>query len=137
MIVDASILAKTFLEEADSDDVRALFLLLRARGEALLSPELVKYELGSVALRISRKGKTPPFDEAIGLVDTLALDSSLLKGSLDVASSTGLSFYDGCYIALAENENCLLWTADGKLLKKRPEDTVSTEDLVSSVEYRE
>ncbi len=137
MIVDASILAKTFLEEADSDDVRALFLLLRARGESLLSPELVKYELGSVALRISRKGKIPPFNEAIGLVDTLALDSSLLKGSLDVASSTGLSFYDGCYIALAENENCLLWTADGKLLKKRPDDTVTTEDLVSSVEYGE
>jgi len=130
LIVDASILAKTFLEEADSDDVRALFLLLRARGEALLSPELVKYELGSVALRTRQKGETAPFNEAISLVDTVAFDSSLLRSSLDVASSTGLSFYDGCYIALAENENCLLWTADGKLLKKRPDRTASTEDLL-------
>ncbi len=130
MIVDASILAKTFLEEADSDDVRALFLLLRARGEALLSPELVKYELGSVALRTRQKGETPPFNEAIGLVDTVAFDSSLLRSSLDVASSTGLSFYDGCYIALAEKENGLLWTADKRLLKKRPDRTASTEDLL-------
>jgi len=130
LIVDASILAKTFLEEADSDDVRALFLLLRARGEALLSPELVKYELGSVALRTRQKGKTPPFNEAIGLVDTVAFDSSLLRSSLDVTSSTGLSFYDGCYIALAEKENGLLWTADKKLLKKRPDRTASTEDLL-------
>lgn len=131
MIVDASILVKTFVEEADSDDVRALFLLLRARGEVLLSPELVKYELGSVALGISRKGKTPPFNEAIGLVDTVAFDSSLLGSSLDVASSTGLSFYDGCYIALAERENGLLWTADKKLLKKSPDRTASTDDLLS------
>lgn len=130
MIVDASILAKTFLEEADSDDVRALFLLLRARGEALLSPELVKYELGSVALRTRQKGETPPFNEAIGLVDTVAFDSSLLRSSLDVASSTGLSFYDGCYVALAEKENGLLWTADKRLLKKRPDRTASTEDLL-------
>ena len=130
MIVDASVLAKTFVEEEDSDDVRALILLLTAR-EKLLSPELVKYELGSVALRVSKK-RAPPFTEAIGLVDSITFDSSLLARSGEVARSHRLSFYDGCYLALAEREGSLLWTADGALLEKAPESTVSTGTLLEA-----
>jgi predicted nucleic acid-binding protein len=131
VIVDASVLAKTFVEEEDSDDVRALILLLVARREALLSPELVKYELGSVALKVSKE-RTPPFTEAIGLVDSVTLDSTLLTRSVEVARSNGLSFYDGCYLALAEREDGLLWTADGALLEKAPKSTVSTEALLEA-----
>ncbi|MCJ2557090.1 MAG: type II toxin-antitoxin system VapC family toxin [Candidatus Thermoplasmatota archaeon] len=131
MIVDASVLAKTFVEEEDSDDVRALILLLTAR-EKLLSPELVKYELGSVALKVSRGGRTPPFAEAIGLVDEVPFDPILLTRSIEVARSNGLSFYDGCYLALAEMEDCLLWTADGALLEKAPKSTVSTGTLLEA-----
>ncbi|MFQ6107768.1 MAG: type II toxin-antitoxin system VapC family toxin [Thermoplasmata archaeon] len=135
MIVDASVLAKTFVEEQDSNDVRALILLLTAR-EKLLSPELVKYELGSVALKVSRK-RTPPFTEAIGLVDIVTVDPSLLARSIEVARSKGLSFYDGCYLALAEREDCLLWTADGALLEKSPRRTVSTGTLLEEPAKRE
>lgn len=130
MILDASVLAKTFVEEGDSDDVRALILLLTAR-EKLLSPELVKYELGSVALKVSRK-RTPPFAEAVGLVDEVPFDADLLARSIEVARSNGLSFYDACYLALAEMEDCLLWTADGTLLGKAPKSTVSTGTLLEA-----
>lgn len=129
MIVDASVLAKTFVEEEDSDDVRALILLLTAR-EKLLSPELVKYELGSVAVKVSRGGRTPPFTEAVGLVDEVRFDPILLTRSIEVARSNGLSFHDACYLALAEREGSLLWTADGVLLGKAPKSTVSTGGLL-------
>jgi len=131
VILDASVLAKTFVEEEDSDDVRALILLLTARVR-LLSPELVKYELGSVALKVSRGGRTPPFTEAVGLVDEVPFDPILLTRSIEVARSNGLSFYDGCYLALAEREDCLLWTADGVLLEKAPKSTVSTGALLEA-----
>ncbi len=131
MILDASVLAKTFVEEEDSDDVRAFILLLTAR-EKLLSPELVKYELGSVALKVSRGGRTPPFTEAVGLVDDVPFDPILLTRSIEVAKSNGLSFYDACYLALAEMEGSLLWTADGALLERSPKSTVSTGALLEA-----
>lgn len=130
MIVDASILAKTFVEEADSEDVRSLFLALSERGDTLLSPELVKYELGSVCLRLARKGERPPFTNAVDLVDVVTFDSDLLDDSLRVSVSTRVTFYDGCYVALARKMRCLLWTADLELLKRCPDDAVSTGDLL-------
>ncbi|MCK4367988.1 MAG: type II toxin-antitoxin system VapC family toxin, partial [Thermoplasmata archaeon] len=94
-------------------------------------------ELGSVALKVSRGGRTPPFTEAIGLVDDVPFDPILLTRSIEVARSNGLSFYDGCYLALAEREDCLLWTADGVLLERSPKSTVSTGALLEAFAKKE
>jgi predicted nucleic acid-binding protein len=92
-----------------------------AREVDAVVPELVFAECGHALLRYVRG---LAFDarialEKLELVTAMRLEirplAPLVGPALALAVDHGLSLYDGCYLALAEAEQVVLVTADGRL----------------------
>ncbi len=116
LVVDASVAAKWVLKEPDSEPARRV-----AREAELLAPDLLWAELGNVLWRRQRLGELSPLD-ARGMlltlravpVQTYAL-FPLLPLALEIAVTIGHSIYDCVYLALADQEDCRVVTADRRL----------------------
>jgi len=120
-VVDASVVAKWFLSERDSEAA----LSLRDRyvgGEVrLVAPDLMIYEVAN-ALRYHPAIGSDRLADHIG--DVFALDIGLdlasetaLTAAIRTAYRKGLSLSDASYIALAERIDGLVYTADETLLR--------------------
>lgn len=119
-IVDASVAAKWFFPEEGTDRARQLL----QRGGDLIAPELILVEVGSVAWKRVLKGETST-DHARSvlralpqIVSLLVPISSLHERALDLALALEHPIYDCCYLALAEERELPLVTADRRLLEK-------------------
>jgi len=122
VVIDASIVAKWFLEEISSDKA----LLLRdyyIGGEIeLASPCIMPYEVLN-ALRYSGLYEK---DALVGVVRSLEGYGIELRGLTrafgqrvaEVAMELDISVYDASYVALAENTTACLVTADEELVAK-------------------
>ena len=116
LVVDASVAAKWVLKEANSDAARRI--VDRAQ---LLAPDLLWAELGSLLWRRHRLGELSASD-ARGMLRTLrgvpvrsyAL-FPLLPLALEIALTIGHSVYDCVYLALANQEDCRVVSADRRL----------------------
>lgn len=113
-VVDASVVLQWFRDEPGSDEARAL-----AR-EELLAPPLLYLEVVNVA------GRKWRWDEGalIELVDLLdrsgvILDEATLSGVVRW-TARGLTAYDAAYVALAEERECRLVTADAGIVELVP-----------------
>ena len=120
-VVDASVVAKWFLSERDSEAA----LSLRDRhvgGEVrLVAPDLMIYEVAN-ALRYHPAIGSDRLADHIG--DVFALDIGLdpasetaLTAAIRTAYRKGLSLTDASYIALADRINGVVYTADETLLR--------------------
>ncbi len=120
LVVDASVVAKLFFIEDQSDLAEAA---LRGAGR-LIAPELLFLEMASVAAKQVRRGVTSAARAAeavasVGeLLDEAAPLSSLAPRAFDLARAHGFSAYDATYLALAEARGLRVITADGKLVRK-------------------
>lgn len=119
-VLDASVLALTFLEQEGS---RAFTGWLRERfdeGDELLAPPLLSYELGNVIGReLDVEDPTEwreVHDDALRLVTLVDPPTSAV---FDVAGE--LTYYDGTYLALARQEDGKVVTGDDAL-ERRAED---------------
>ena len=120
--VDSNVLLKLVLAEDDSLAVRDLWRDLEASGMQLVAPALLFYEVASV-LRNKAHRKLLTDDEAdVGLAYlmslslTVAYSPELHEKALRLARRFGRpDAYDAHYLALAEELDCELWTADGRL----------------------
>lgn len=119
LVVDASVVAKWLIEEAGSDQARALV----DGPEALCAPELLLAEIGNLLWRKIRLGETTTEQAIQGF-------EALRYGDIDLASLTdlhdaafGLSraldhpIYDCYYLSLAERQDAPLVTADRRFLQ--------------------
>lgn len=116
-VVDASVAVKWFIEEIHTE---AAGRLLRG-GYELLSPDLVRAEVGNVLWKKWRRGDISA-EAASGILRDferlpLRVRSSepLLGRAWAVAERFDRSFYDGLYVALAARTGCQLVTADRRL----------------------
>jgi predicted nucleic acid-binding protein len=116
LVVDASVAVKWVLKEPDSDAARRI-----ADRAELLAPDLLWAELGNVLWRHQRSGELTPTDARDLLftlravpVRTYAL-FPLLPLALEIAVTIGHSIYDCIYLALADQEDCRVVTADRRL----------------------
>ena len=119
-IADASVVAKWFLEEADSEPARRLrddFLegIVRLRAPSILPfevldalrfhPRFLRRSLPEAARGLDRAG-----------IPTVPLFGDFLDRAVNVSTRDDLTIYDASYIALAELEQCPLYSADEELV---------------------
>lgn len=119
--MDASVALKWFLpEEPDAD--RALSIL--RDGGALIAPDLLVAEVCNAAWRCARIGlisQAQVVEIAAVLpnyFDAFISSARLAHQAVEIAGQLDHSVYDCLYLALADNEQTLLVTADTRLVSK-------------------
>lgn len=117
-VVDASVIAAAFFQEDHSGRAHELLV-----GDCILrAPDLVYPELASVIWKRHNRGEMDANDAGAMLTDLRRLDlhitpcGDLVESALEVALSTGRSVYDCLYLALALKHNCIMVTADKRLV---------------------
>lgn len=121
-VLDASAGMKMFLDEEHSEDVQRLFEQAReAHENSIHVPDLFFVECANVLWKKVRRREHSESDAVEDLADLRALElpttptSQLVERALELACLHGISVYDACYAALAENLDLPLLTADLRL----------------------
>ena len=124
VVVDASLAIKWIVKEEDSGIALALINEWNIKGIMMIAPSLLTYEVTNVLYQNMRKGKIN-LDQAkkiltevlsIGIELDFPNNSALSRRAFELAHQFNLlATYDPHYVALAERENCELWTADSRL----------------------
>lgn len=122
--VDASVIIKWLVPEADSEIALNLFSHLIDTGAAIIEPVLVLYEVPSAIRRKVAKGQLTEDEaaEAFGkfqflstMLSISAEDRRRLQRAWDISATHGLDrVYDSIYLALAEELGAECWTADSR-----------------------
>ncbi len=116
-VVDASVLAALAFGEPRANDAANLL-----SGGELCAPDLLVYELGSVALKKTRSYPALAREIAIALEALFRMDITLLSvaavDSLNLALETNLTVYDAAYLYLARSLKCPLLTFDDRLARQ-------------------
>jgi predicted nucleic acid-binding protein len=118
-VFDASVVAKVWFEEANSEAARDARVRARA-----LAPDFLSIEMASIAAKCVRRGLATEEQAACAVrevkdfVDELAPSGSLIPRAYELARDHGLSVYDGLYLALAETSRSSVLSADVKLVQK-------------------
>jgi predicted nucleic acid-binding protein len=120
LVVDASVIAKFFFHEDESEQARKAL----TSGAVIVAPALLLIELASLAVKkVRTRGAT--FERArtamsaIGdVVDRLEPMEGLAMRAFQVAAGTGCSVYDATYLALAETLAVPFLTADDHFIGK-------------------
>ena len=124
VVVDANLAVKWALSETDSEIALALLKEWKQKKVIMLAPALFIYEVTNVLYQNMRKGQLNLIQAKNALKRILALgieiefleDTNLSTQALDLAQKYDLSAtYDPHYLAMAEREDCDLWTADARL----------------------
>jgi predicted nucleic acid-binding protein len=120
IVVDASVAAKFYFHEEGSDRARTLL----TSGVVVAAPDLLFLEMASLAATHVRRGLAS-LDlgrDAVGslgdLIDDVTPSSSLAVRAFMLARDSGISAYDGAYVALAERLSVPVVTADRRLIER-------------------
>jgi predicted nucleic acid-binding protein len=121
-VVDASVLAKWFMQEEDRDIALGLRELHLSGRSTIFVLELTFLEILN-AVRYSSKAKEEDGAEALSVLEKLYLriqpiDFQLLHRANAIAWSYRITVYDALYVALAEQIGYPLIAADEVLVKK-------------------
>lgn len=115
MVVDASVVVTALADDGtDGDRVRG-----RLRGERLVAPHVIDLEVASAWRRLAAAGVLDDRRVALALADLLALrlerveHGPLLGRCWELRAN--LTIYDAAYVALAEELETTLLTADRRL----------------------
>lgn len=120
VVLDASVAAKCFFEEVESD----LALGIVRSGARLLAPEFIHAEFASIAAKKVRRGEVARETAADAIVGIARLVAEVFPGEVlagrafSLAVETGCSAYDGLYLSLAEARGCQVVTADERLVRR-------------------
>lgn len=113
-VIDASAVAAVLFNEPDAEKV-----LDQIAGDSLVAPSLVTLELANVCLKKirARPHQRDSLLIAFQLMARLDIEVSPIDHAdvIVLAESTGLTFYDACYLWLAKACQCELLTLDKKL----------------------
>ncbi|MFQ6077086.1 MAG: type II toxin-antitoxin system VapC family toxin [Candidatus Bathyarchaeia archaeon] len=129
-VIDASVAAKLFIVEDDSD--KAVELVdAHAKGYLSLSaPTLIVYELGNVFWKhpqITPERAHAFIKRFLNLqisLQNVYLDDDLLRSACELSESRGVTFYDASYMAMTERNRIKMLTADEEIHDKAPDITV-------------
>jgi predicted nucleic acid-binding protein len=120
IVLDTSVAAKVYIEEAGSDEA----IVLLTGQQKLLAPELIRVEVAAALLRRVRKGELVAAEaqrrcrhwlERLrqGLF-RLTPDEDLLDDAITLAAELKHPLQDCLYLAVARRADVPLITADGK-----------------------
>ncbi len=112
-VVDASALAKLFLDERDSEDVRDWWYSAVTKGIAMFAPALVRFEVGNLIRRnlghLDAEDRGRVWREALA---GIVFDDQAVAHAFSVPR---LTFYDAVYVNLAAQRTATLVTFDDKM----------------------
>ena len=123
-VLDASVALKWVLPEPDAAKAIRLRDDFPKGVHQLLVPDVFPAEIGHALARAERRGIIPTPHGAVFLADILSTlpqlvpsFPGLLSRAFAIASAARTGLYDCLYIALAEQENCPVLTADDRLVR--------------------
>jgi predicted nucleic acid-binding protein len=117
-VIDAGVAVKWFIPEEDSAIAHQLLTRYLQGLDMLIAPDLLVSECGNVFWRRQRQGDIAQEEATDSLDDLLALQipltpaTSLVQIALQLAIQHERTVYDSLYLALSEERNCPLITAD-------------------------
>lgn len=120
LVLDASVAAKLFFEEQGSTQAAEL----ADAGAIFTAPDFIHVEFASIASTKVRRGEVSERMARDALASLpFALDRTVPAAPLThrafaLAVSHGCSVYDGIYLALAEQRDCPVITADQRLIAR-------------------
>ncbi len=121
-VLDASVIAKWYLIDEEAAGKAASLLEAFTRGElTLIAPSLAVYEVTRAIHKAYRQRRIAwnlaqdRLDDLLSLNLELFLEPEVLRSALRLAFRYGCSFYDACYLALAELLDVPFVSADSKL----------------------
>jgi predicted nucleic acid-binding protein len=126
LVIDSSIGIKTIYPEPDSRKALQLRDDFRKGIHQLLAPDLYFLEVGNFLVMAARTGKIPAADlpfvysEVIRHQPIICPTQASFPRAFAIASQIRVSIYDAIYLALSEEEQCPLVTADQKLINAAP-----------------
>ena len=124
-VVDASALAKLFLDEDGAPAFRDWWYATMASGAAMMAPSLVRFEVGNLIRRnlhhLDAAGRRRCWRETLAGVQ---FDDSALAGSFGFPQ---LTFYDAAYLSLAAARKARLLTFDSRMAKAAAAQNLVTE----------
>jgi predicted nucleic acid-binding protein len=122
-VIDSSVMVKWVLPEPDSDKALKFRDGQRSGGDDLLSPDIFTLEAAHALTRAERQLRIPLGDARKLLLDILTTPPRVLSfepfllRAIDISSAARIGVYDCVYVAIAEQENCELVTADTTLIR--------------------
>ncbi len=123
LVLDTSVAVKWYLPEELHDEAIVLLRRAEAGDVDLLAPGTIQPEFFN-ALWWQHRREGLPLDDVRDLWERFALDpvvlyapEDLMPRTAEIALQTRVIIYDALFLALAENSETVVVTADGKLLK--------------------
>ncbi len=121
-VLDASIAVKWVLPESDSSLAKSLRDRILSGDIDAVAPDTFLVEVAHALTRAERRGTIPAGQASFG-VRLISLDGPnlhpyvpLLPRAVELSSMKRIGVYDCLYVALAEELDCELVTADAKLV---------------------
>lgn len=123
VVVDASIALKWVVPQEHTEEALALRDRWQRDSERIIAPPLFRAEVTNVVRQYVRRGNLRLI-EAPEILDVLLSSvasvepEGLYTRALSITNDHGLgAVYDSIYLALAEFEDCDMWTADLKFAR--------------------
>jgi predicted nucleic acid-binding protein len=122
-VLDSNVAVKWVLTETLSDKAQLLRDDFKSNVHELLSPDIFPAEVIHALTRAERQNRITPSEGGKLFADILSTPprffayQPLIPRAYVIASQAKIGVYDCLYVALAEQENCQLVTADDRLIK--------------------
>lgn len=124
IIIDSSVVVKWYLPDEENTDAIKIKSDFTRKLVSVNVPLLFFYEVSNIlrtvskSLRIDTEKSTKAFEDILNLNFTTYFSKELFRDALQKAFNLDITAYDAAYVALAENLQIPLFTADEKLVKK-------------------
>ena len=121
--VDASLLVKLVIDDPLSEQTESLWASWQSQGISAVAPTLMPFEVTAALSKyvyheiITQEAALQSLQAVLGMGVMLENSPGLHARALTLASQFGwIVTYDAHYLALAEQLDCPLWTADRRLV---------------------
>jgi predicted nucleic acid-binding protein len=122
-VLDSNVAMKWVLTEALSDKAQLLRDNFKNSSHQLISPDIFPAEIIHALTRAERQNRINPpeggklFADIMSTAPRFFRYQPLIPRAYVIASQARIGVYDCLYVALSEQENCQLVTADDKLIR--------------------
>lgn len=134
-VLDSSVALKWAIPEPDTAKALQLRTDYRNGIHELIAPDFFPVEAAHALTRAERQRRIPQgagwglWQKITSDCPTLLSWHPLMPQAFDLSSKMRIGVYDCVYVALAEQEQCRVVTADQRLLKTFPAQTISLASL--------
>lgn len=134
-VLDASVALKIVLNEPDSSVAIALREDFKNQIHQLIAPDTLPVEIAHALTRAERRSVIPVglgsvlFSHFLDPCPTLYAYGDLIDRAMELSSKMKIGVFDCLYIALAEEEDCKVVSADQRLVELFPLHAVTLASL--------